>query len=182
MRKTIEIPVKPHVLKFLHLYLGTAYTLSESDPYGLFLFHLLRRPVTDKRKDEIVAKYSARFVVDFGPYSPQQYGLKNLTGKTIYQFNKFVQGIIQHELHSYVDVTTDYGNQVKYAIECFMRKYGFEESDIAYDTLLKSYQRFADERKATKKKALALTPRKAVKQLQRDLHKLVTTQVSVPAL
>lgn len=182
MKRTIDIPVKPHVLKYLEFYLGADYTLSESDPYGLFLFHLMRRPLTDKRKDELVAKYPSRFVMDFGPYSPQQYGLKNLTGKTVYQFNNFVHGIIRQDMLNYVDVATDYDNTVKHAIESFMAKYGFEETDIAYDTLLKAYQRYCEERKASKKKTQALTPRKALKQLEKQLHQVVTRGQQVPVV
>lgn len=182
MKKTIEIPVKPHVLKYLEFYLGAEYSLSESDPYGLFLFHVMRRPMTDKRKDELVAKYQRRFVLDFGPYSPQQYGLKNLTGKTVYQFNNFVHGIIRQDMISYVDTATDYGTAIKHAIERFMGKYGFEESDIAYDTLLKAYQRYCEERKASKKKVQALTPRKALKQLEKDLSRVVIRSLQVPTV
>ncbi|WP_135394834.1 hypothetical protein [Hymenobacter metallicola] len=170
------------MLKYLQFFLGEEYSLSESDPYGLMLFNLLRRPVSDSRKDEVVAKYTGRFAVHYGSYSPQQFGLKNLTGKTVYQFNNFVHSLIKLDLHCYVDLMTDHGNQVKYSIECFMRKYGFEESDIAYDTLLKSYQRFVEERKASKKKAAAVTPRKALKDLQKKLTTMVaTTHLSAAA-
>ena len=170
--KSLQIPVKPHILKYLQFYLGAEYNLSESDPYGLMLFGLLRRPITDSRKDELVAKYTGRFEVQYGAYSPQQFGLKNLTGKTVYLFNSFVHSILKQDLHSYVDLMTDMGNQVKYSIECFMRKYDFQETDIAYDTLLKSYQRFVEERKASKKKGPAVTPRKALKELQRNLTRI----------
>lgn len=178
--KSLQIPVKPHILKYLQFYLGADYSLSESDPYGLLLFGLLRRPITDKRKDELVAKYTGRFVVHYGAYSPQQFGLKNLTGKTVYQFNNFAHGILKQDLHSYVDLMTDMGNQVKYSIECFMLKYDFQETDIAYDTLLKSYQRFVEDRKVSKKKVAAVTPRKALKDLQRNLTRIAAT-ASLPA-
>jgi hypothetical protein len=43
----IDIPVRPHLVKFLHYHLGEQYFLSVSDPYGILLFQLLRRPVYD---------------------------------------------------------------------------------------------------------------------------------------
>lgn len=161
--------VRPHVLKYLHAHVGPHYFLSQSDHFGLFLFYLMRHPVTDARKDHLVAEYKATFTVHYGSYKPSQYGLKGLTGKTVHQFNRFVHELILHELYGFVDVATDHGNPVTYAIEQFMAKYGFDESDVQFETLKKSWQRFAEDRKLKKKKVVALTPRKALKDLQRTL-------------
>lgn len=177
--KGIQVPVKPHVLKYLHVHLGSTYQLSESDHFGLFLFQLLRRPLTDSRKDELVAKYTARFAVAWGAYSPHQYGLKNLTGKTVYLFNHFVHELIIAELHAYVEMGTDHGNQTKYCIQCFMLKYGFTDEDIAYDTLNKSWQRFSQEQRQQKKPVVKLSPRKLVRDLQKSLTKAATNGGSV---
>lgn len=163
------MPVRPHVLKYLQAHLGTAYFLSESDHFGLLLFQLLRRPITDARRDEVLVKYQSRFAVNLGAYGSGKFGLKPLTGKTVYQFNNFVHELIRGELHSWVDMASDHGNAINYAIEGFMQKYDFREEDISYDTLLKSWQRFADGRKAKKKRAPHLTPRMALKQLTKDL-------------
>ena len=50
----LSLPVQPYVLKYLQNHVGTAYFLSEDDPFGILLFQLLRRPVLDKRRDEVV--------------------------------------------------------------------------------------------------------------------------------
>jgi hypothetical protein len=48
---SIEIPVEPHVLKFLQYYLGDHYFFSESDQFGAYLYSQLRRPMEDARRD-----------------------------------------------------------------------------------------------------------------------------------
>ena len=169
---SLLIPVRPHVLKYLHTHLGPGYCLSESDHFGLLLFQLLRRPLTDARRDEVLTKYQGRFTVHLGAYGSGKFGLRELTGKTVYQFNNFVHELVRAELHAWVDMATDHGNAVTYAIEGFMQKYDFGEEDIAFDTLLKSWQRFAEGRRAKKKRAPHLTPRRALKQLEKDLRSL----------
>jgi hypothetical protein len=167
---SILIPVRPHVLKYLHVHLGAHYFLSESDHFGLLLFQLLRRPIKDARRDDILTRYTSQFTVNFGSYDPDKYGLDKLTGKTCYQFNNFVHELIRGELHAWVDMATDHGNPVTFAIEQFMKRYKFEESDIAFDTLLKSWQRFSADRKARKQRAPHLTPRLQLKQLEKSLR------------
>lgn len=55
----LPVPVRPYVLKFLNYHLGKCYFLSESDPFGLLLFHLLRRPAKDARRDHVLRNYKA---------------------------------------------------------------------------------------------------------------------------
>lgn len=166
---SILVPVRPHVLKYLRFHLGERYFLSVSDHFGLLLFQLLRRPMTDARRDDVLEKYKGKFEVHFGSYDPDKYGLHALTGNTVYQFNTFAHELIRSELHAWVDMATDHGNSVKYSIETFMLKYDFREEDIAFDTLLKSWQRFFEDRKKKKKRAPGLTPRRQLKQLMKDL-------------
>jgi hypothetical protein len=52
-----------------------------------------------------------------------------------------------------------------------MAKYGFEEQDIGYETLLKSWRRFAADRRSPRKRAPHLTPTRQLKDLKRELRK-----------
>jgi len=158
------------VLKYLHFHLGECYFLSESDPYGLFLFHLLRRPLTDARRDHVLEEYEATWHVGLGSYGGR--GLKEATGKSVYQLNAFVHAIILNELHGWVELAVDHGQQAKFAIEGFMGKYGFDEQDIQYDALKKSWQRYLAQRKASKKKTVSLTGRMHLRELEKSLKKL----------
>ena len=167
----LEIPVRPHLIKFLQFHLGEHYFLSVSDPYGILLFQLLRRPVHDARKDEVLERYVGRFAINLGTYT-DRHGLKGLTGKTVYEFNNFAHAMMLADLHSFVDLATEHGHSEKYAVEQFMAKYGFDECDIQYETLLKSWRRFAGERKMKKKRAVHLTPARQLKDLKKELRAL----------
>ncbi|MBJ6109455.1 hypothetical protein JAO73_10550 [Hymenobacter sp. BT523] len=164
----IDIPVRPHLVKFLQYHLGERYFLSVSDPYGILLFQLLRRPVHDARRDDVLEEYKGVFTLHLGAYAGK-HGLKELTGKTVYEFNNFAHEMMRADLHSFVDLATDHGQIEKYAVEQFMAKYDFEEQDIKYDTLLKSWRRFAADRKAKKKRAPHLTPTRQLKDLKKAL-------------
>jgi hypothetical protein len=168
----LSVPVQPHVLKYLQKHLGRAYFLSESDHFGLLLFQLLRRPVRDARRDEILTKYQGRFEVHYGLYDPIKYGLKDLTGKTCYQFNKFGKELLFAELHAHVELLTDMGTAATYAIETFMLKYDLREEDVQFDTLHRSWKRYAEEAKKARKRARHLSGRAQLQQLTKDLTKL----------
>lgn len=171
----IPVPVRPYVLKFLHFHLGKCYFLSESDPFGLLLYHLLRRPVQDARRDHLLKKYKATWEVDLASYAGRK-GIGELTGKSVYDLNKMAHRLLHSELHQYVEQAVDHGQQAKFAIEGFMLKLDLREEDIQFDTLQKSWTRYSKEKKASKKKTHSLTGRTALRELKKGV-----LQVPLPA-
>jgi len=175
----LPVPVRPYVLKFLNYHLGKCYLLSESDPFGLLLYHLLRRPVKDARRDHVLRNYKSSWGVDLGSYAGKK-GLGDLTGKSVYDFNKVAHRMLFSEMHQFVEQALDHGQQAKFAIEGFMLKFDLREEDIQFATLQKSWTRYARERKASKKKVHSLTGRTALKDLKKAVQNVALTPV-VPA-
>lgn len=168
---SLLIPTRPHILKYLHFHLGESYFLSESDHIGLFLFHLLRRPMTDARRDHVMEDYESSWHVGLGSYGNGKWGFKDPTGKSVYQLNQFVHELMLDKFYTWVEVAVDHGQQAKFAIEAFMANYSFLEEDIQYDTLKKSWQRYAAQRRSSKKKVVSLTGRYHLKQLEKDVRR-----------
>ncbi|WP_310391466.1 hypothetical protein [Hymenobacter sp.] len=146
----------------------------------MLLFQLLRRPVRDARRDEIIKKFDKRFVVHFGLYNPRKFGLKPMTGKTIYQFNKFGKELLFAELHAHVELITDLGSSATHAIETFMLKYDLQEEDVPADTLARSWKRYAAEAKTARKRARHLSGAAQLKQLTKDLRALPRPGFAAP--
>jgi hypothetical protein len=176
---SIQIPVRPHLVKFLQYHLGENYFLSVSDPYGILLFQLMRRPVHDARKDDVLEKYAGTFTVNLGTYA-EKHGLQGLTSKGVYEFNNFAHELMRADLHGFVDVTTEHNHIERYAVEQFMAKYGFEEADIQFETLLKSWRRFAAERRGKRKRTVYLTPTRQLKELKKALRPLAVAVLPTP--
>lgn len=174
---TLSLPVQPHVLKYLNKHVGEAYFLSEYDPFGLLLFQLLRRPVRDKRCDEVVKNYKKEFEVYFGLYDPKKFGFKPPTGKTIYQFNNFCRKLLFGEFHAHVELMVNLGTAATYSIETFMLKYELQEEDVPFDTLHRSWKRYAKEAKASKKRSPHLSAGGQLKQLTKDLNRVTKPQL-----
>jgi hypothetical protein len=172
----LPVPVRPYVLKFLNYHLGKCYFLSESDPFGLLLYHLLRRPKKDARRDHVLRNYKERWEVDLNSYAGKK-GIGDLTGKSVYDFNKMAHRMLFSEMHQFVEQALDHGQQAKFAIEGFMLKFELGEEDIQFATLQKSWTRYAKERKATKKKTVSLTGRTALKDLKKGVQQLVLPAV-----
>jgi hypothetical protein len=166
----LPVPVRPYVLKFLNYHLGKCYFLSESDPFGLLLYHLLRRPVKDARRDHVLRNYKSSWGVDLGSYAGKK-GLGDLTGKSVYDFNKVAHRMLFSEMHQFVEQALDHGQQAKFAIEGFMLKFDLREEDIQFATLQKSWTRYVKEKKATKRKTASLTGRTALKELKKGVER-----------
>jgi hypothetical protein len=132
------------------------------------LYHLLRRPVQDARRDHLLKKYNATWEVDLASYAGKK-GLGELTGKSVYDLNKMAHRLLHSELHQYVEQAVDHGQQAKFAIEGFMLKLDLREEDVQFDTLQKSWTRYVKEKKASKKKTHSLTGRLALKELKKGV-------------
>ncbi|GAB3233162.1 hypothetical protein GCM10027346_20930 [Hymenobacter seoulensis] len=171
---SLDLPVRPHVYKYLLLHLGPEYVLSRTDPHGLLLFLLLRSPLTNARKDAVVAEYSLKFNVGLENYPFRQYGL-TLTSDTVYMFNNTVHEQIKAELHAFVDLAVELGQRQKDAVLDFMAKYDFTDKDISYDTLIKSYQRYRASVPTKKRKVVTVNLRKDMLNLQASLSQLVVS-------
>ena len=165
----LPVPVRPYVLKFLHYHLGKCYLLSESDPFGLLLYHLLRRPVQDARRDHVLKQYKATWDVDLHSYAGKK-GIGELTGKSVLDINKVAHRMLLAELHQFVEQAVDHGQQAKYAIEGFMLKLDLREEDIKFDTLQKSWTRYVKEKRGSRKKTHSLTGRTALKELKKAVQ------------
>lgn len=176
----IQVPVLPHVLKYLHFHLGEHYFLSVGDQFGLLLFHQLRRPLHDARRDHVLVDYEARWHVHLGAYGKGR-GFHQLTGKAVYEINKVVNDLVHEKMQEYVELAVDHGQQAKFAIEGYMLKYNFLEEDIQFDTLQKSWTRYWADRKKRKRPLPSLTGLVNLKDLEKRAKKLPLPTV-VPAL
>lgn len=168
---SVLLPVRPHVLKYLAFHQGESYFLSESDPIGLFLFQLLRRPLTDARYNHVFTDYQGLWHVALGSYEGR--GLREPTGKVVFVFDKFVHELLLAELNAFVELAVDHGQQAKFAIEGYMLKYGLRDEDIQFETLKKSWQRYLATRRARRKPTVSLTGRLHLKDLKsglKDVH------------
>ena len=143
------------------------YFLSEADPFGMYLLRLLIENPVERRRDEQVAAYPARWQVELGSY--EAWGLGTPSGKVGYLFNSYIHKFMLRDLHGFVLQAVEEGQQAKHAIQGFMVKYGLREEDIQFETLQKSWQRYWAARKASKKKRVSLTGKLPLKELEKRL-------------
>lgn len=142
MLHTFTVPVKPHVAKFLLHHLGAGYRLSQLDPFGRELKNLLQLNRKKTYWDGHTGRYTASFCVAVEGNMILQKRLRALTSKSIIDFNNFVEGIIKAEFFGFVDNHRAFKLSKHGAIQSFRAKYDFQDDDISFDTLKKSWQRF----------------------------------------
>lgn len=141
--KTLDFPVKPHVRKYLNTHLGhAAYVLSNTGRFGRMLYHLLRRQVKGKLHHAGSREDCTQVLtLDMRNFPVHQYGLKEITDYTIYQFNDFVDEELREELYVWVRRHVNRHTTIKEVIVDFMAAYDLREEDIQYETLRKAVQR-----------------------------------------
>ena len=174
---SLLLPVRPHVLKYLQFHLGERYFLSEADHIGLFLFQLLRRPLTNARYNHVLTAYKGLWHVGLGSYEGR--GLGEPTSKSIFLMDKFVHELLLAEMHAFVELAVDHGQQAKFAIEGFMLKYGLREEEVQFDTLKKSWQRYLRARRDKRRVPVSLAGRLPLKDLASGLKKVHLSTANV---
>lgn len=143
MPQLLDFPLKPHVRKYLNVWLGhDTYVLSNADRFGKMLYHLLRRQVKGKLHHAGSREgCTAVLQLDMRNYPVHQYGLKEFTDYTIFQFNDFVDEILREELYLWVRQFVNCRTTIREVILDFMGAYDLREEDVQYETLRKGVQR-----------------------------------------
>ncbi|QNF33076.1 hypothetical protein HUW51_10165 [Adhaeribacter swui] len=142
MQITLKVPVKPYVQKYLVARYGNLYTISKRDAIGIVLYQMMRRPTTESRASKRIGQYAATYPIVVSSRDFWKRGCRNLDDYTSIQLNNLVEDLIQQEFCAYIENLEAHGVEQRYAIEAFMAKYDWDESDVKFETIKKAYQRY----------------------------------------
>ena len=160
---TVQLPVLPHVRKFIEHKHGTEFKLSRRHNEGKMLIHMLRNQQRDERFDVRMELYSESLNVKISFDKYKERGCNNVTNRTVYDFNDFIDRTIRDEFIYFVEVLR--GAQVKLTldqmVDGFMGKYNFDDGDITPFVLKQHYYRTIRRGKEKKKtfSAVVVTPK-----------------------
>lgn len=143
MLLTVQIPVLPHVLKFILKRHPQEFKLSRRHNEGKVLIHMLRNQQEDARFDVPIEKYTGTLDVKITLDKYKGRGCNKITSRTIYDFNDFIDRIIKDEFIYYVDTLKEAGVEftMDQMVDGFMGKYFFDEEDITAFVLKQHYYR-----------------------------------------
>ncbi len=137
---TINIPVKPYILRYLRsrYNFSEVYKISRQHALDFLLQELLQPKV---RKYEPVADATTVLTVklsDTGEYKH----LTSIPASSIAIFNQFADEMLKLEFIAHVDALISFANfDSSEAIISFMDKYEFDDAEISFETLKKYYFR-----------------------------------------
>lgn len=150
---TFSIPVKPHVKRFLDYKFQEQYRLNQNDAIGIFIFCLLRKPVTHHNK-VLHDSYSETFDVKAKDFYFFHCGCKKENIMSIFfaiKFNTFVDKLIKDSVCDYIDTSTSLKMSIRQSIFSFLNKYEFDESsEMNLACLQKHYYRYQLSRETKK--------------------------------
>jgi glutathionyl-hydroquinone reductase len=132
MLPTIQIPVEPHVLKYIVAKHPGVFRLSRKHKEGKMLIHMLHNPYNDSRFDATLDKYTDKLTVSVSLDQYLKKGCNNISSRMIYDFNDFIDKLIKDEFMFYVETVKEVTDQftIDQLVDGFMGKYNFDDSDI----------------------------------------------------
>lgn len=144
MDVTVQIPVLPHVLKYILKKHGGKFKLSRRHKEGKMLYHMLRNQQDIKRFDKQMEKYTNTLHVLVSVDAYKERACSSITPTTIYDFNNFIDATIKDEFIHYVETLSEanVGVTVDQMVDGFMGKYNFDDGDITPFVLKQCYYRY----------------------------------------
>lgn len=147
----IHLTLSPHVIKYLRHQFGTNEVKLDKDS---FIAHYFYRII--QFSDKPVPSENANFLLSIplraGGNSAHIYdgrkGFPYVDEANQRIFNKLIENIMRRELYAKLLVRYELGQSkrnaglVKSDVIRFQTKYGIEESEWSYDTIIKGFQRF----------------------------------------
>jgi len=151
MLLTVQIPVLPHVLKYITKKHGGQFKLSRKHNEGKMLYHMLRNQQDIKRFDLARSKYRDTLNVHVSVDAYKERACSTISSTTIYDFNNFIDATIKDEFIHYVETLREFDTKltVDQMVDGFMGKYCFDDGDITPFVLKQTYNRY---KRAQKKK------------------------------
>jgi hypothetical protein len=154
MRIQVQIPLKPHINKYVMAHLRPqdgVLSLSAKSALGLFFLTMVQRGRSDKRKlyvghSCLVVSLPAR--VNGGGLIDARSEHHYVSEANVQRINRFLEFVMKRELFTRLDVLHERGEtkrksgKMKEEIENWLMKYGIDECDLTFESVKKSYQRY----------------------------------------
>jgi len=149
----IEIPIKPHLKKFIAHYVNIQpYVLSRKEPFGSTIYHELSYPFTNNKLwyenlQEVKNKYRASFMVQIDTFTYNNHkSANNLTERAAVAINSYVGALFRFHWHFFADTILELDPLFKQKdlAKKFMDKYNIDPDDFDTDSLLRDYRRYKE--------------------------------------
>lgn len=138
---TVQIPVDPVVKRYMgnNYLMKRKYVLTTTDVVGDFLIRLLEPPPKWAKIAQFSPERSIWVRIPVGGLYARNNFLRSENAR---HFNLFVKKLIKHDFFNHMDASVDLnGMQIQRAINEFLYKYEFENTELTFDALQKLYYR-----------------------------------------
>jgi hypothetical protein len=153
-RINLQVPVKPHLAKYVHSHLanqdGVLYVDAKS-ALGVFFYAMVQRG-TSKKKTIFVGMQNIVVSVPEqdcrGKLLDGRYEGLHITESNVARINEFLDFVFRKELYSRLDMLRERGEmqrrngKMKGEVQQFMMKYNIDDADLTLDALVKGYERY----------------------------------------
>jgi hypothetical protein len=139
---SINIPVKPHIKKYISVRYGNEHTLTKKSLLGILIFNILDKKT--KKPEQGFADHTEKYVIQIS----QQYFYEK--GFTItLRKRRFLaiclEKLFMEDFYAYIDISVSKMNSsAAEAMRIFLNKYDISENEVKFDSLYRAYLRHSN--------------------------------------
>jgi hypothetical protein len=136
-----QIPLKPHIKKYLLFYYPEPYKLDKRDSFGHMIYLALREQRNCKRYEQRTANYSSKITVLITHNYVFNNRLTEITPETVRTINLYIDSMIKDRFIDYMILYNDL-RDYQVSIDKFIELYNFTDDEMKFDCLKQHWFRF----------------------------------------
>lgn len=136
---SINIPVKPHIKKYISVRYGLEHTLTKKSLIGILLFNILDKKT--EKPDQVFTDHTEKYIINISPQYFYEKGFSITLRKRRF-LAICLEKLFVEDFYSHVDIAISKMNlTAAEAIRIFVKQYDISEDEVKHDSLYKQYQR-----------------------------------------
>lgn len=145
----VNIPVKPHIKKYVSVRYGNEHTLTKKSLLGVLIFGVLDKkvPKPDRSFDDHTEKYTIQISESYFNERGFEIPLRKRRFLAVCLEKLFIE-----DFYAYIDISVSkMGITAAQSMRVFLEQYEISENDVKFESMYKNYQRHCDFKIKSKK-------------------------------
>lgn len=139
---SINIPVKPHIKRYISVRYGNEHTLTKKSLLGILIFNILDKKT--KKPNQSFSDYTEKYVIQISQQYFYEAGFEITLRKRRF-LAICLEKLFVEDFCSYIDISVSkLGTTAAEAMRIFLNQYEITENEVKFESLYKQYQRHCD--------------------------------------
>ena len=140
-----QLPVKPHIKKYLTFFFQEPYKLNRKDFFGKWLYYALRDQHDEDKYIDRLKPYTSKMIILVGRNYTFNNRMTGISAQAAIDINNWVDELIKNQFTNHMISRMEI-ETYQDSIQNFRKKYGFTDADLKFDCLKQHWYRFREEK------------------------------------